>query len=209
MGLPVEVPGLGTIVHELSEGTIVIVESGADGAKSFLVRTLARTALNRGWPVTYLTSRDGPDVRTALLNGGVAAPPPAGLLSVVELDSLKDWLPVGLERGLLAIDSFSFLTLDLTPTQLATTLRELRERCHRSGLAVVLATDRGMFEPRGEAIAIHLADGLIQFHTKEGPEGLIRYLRVPKWSAGTLTDRNIYYDFDGKHMAIDLRRRVL
>jgi KaiC/GvpD/RAD55 family RecA-like ATPase len=209
MGLPVEVPGLGTIIHELAEGTIVIVESGADGAKSFLVRTLARTALQRGWPVSYLTSRDGPDVRTSLLNGSGGPFPTTGQLNVVELDSLKDWVPVGLERGLLAIDSFSFLTLDLTPSQLAATLRELRERCHRSGLAVVLATDRGMFEPRGEAIAIHLADGLIQFHTKEGREGLIRYLRVPKWSAGTLTDRNIYYDFDGKRMAIDLRRRVL
>ncbi len=209
MNVPVEVPGLGTIVPEVDGGTIVIVESGADGAKSFLVRTLARTALRQGDIVTYLTSRDASDVREMLLDGGSATPPPPERLAVQELDSLPDWHPNGTSVGVLAIDSFSFLTLDMSPPALATMMRSFRAQCHASGLTVILATDRGMFEPRNEAIAIHLADGLIQFHTKEGPEGLVRYLRIPKWSAGTLTDRNVYYEFDGKHMAIDLRRRVL
>ncbi|HKV90686.1 MAG TPA: hypothetical protein VJQ43_05770 [Thermoplasmata archaeon] len=209
MGIPVEVPGLNTIVSEVADGTIVIVESGADGAKSFLVRTLARTALRKGTPVTYLTSRDGASVTKAVANGQSQVYSESQQLRVVELDSLADWQPVGPEKGLLAIDSFSFLTLDLAPPQLAAVMRGLRERCARDGMSVVLATDRGMFEPRGEAIAVHLADGLMQFHTREGPEGLVRYLRIPKWPQGTLTDRNIYYDFDGAHMAIDLRRRVL
>ena len=209
MGVPVEVPGLGTIVPEIPGGTIVIIESGADGAKSFLVQTLVRTALRKGDTVTYLTSRDATILNEQLLDGGVANPPPGQNLRVLELDSLADWASVGEERGVLAIDSFSFLTLTFPSAQLATTMRGFRARCRSSGLTVVLATDRGMFESHNEAIAIHLADGLMQFHTKEGPEGLIRYLRIPKWTAGTLTDRNIYYEFDGKRMAIDLRRRVL
>jgi KaiC/GvpD/RAD55 family RecA-like ATPase len=209
VGVPVEVPGLATIVPEVAGGTIVIVESGADGAKSFLVRTLARTALRQGDRVTYLTSRDSSDVQHMLLDGGAPTPPPPERLAVQELDALPDWHAIGAAAGILAIDSFSFLTLDMSAPALATMMRTFRTQCHASGLTVILATDRGMFEPRNEAIAVHLSDGLIQFHTKEGPEGLVRYLRIPKWSEGTLTDRNVYYEFDGKHMAIDLRRRVL
>jgi KaiC/GvpD/RAD55 family RecA-like ATPase len=207
MGIPVEVPGLGTILNEVSEGTVIIVESGADGAKSFLVRTLAATAHRLGSPVTYVTSRDGAVVRAALTNGGSI--PAGGVTEVQELDSLVGWVPNGIHGGLLAVDSFSFLTLDFTPNQLAALLRELRERCRQTKLSVLLATDRGMLDPRAEAVAIHLSDGVIQFHTRDGPEGLVRYLRIPKWPAGSLTDRNIYYEFDGQRMAIDLRRRVL
>jgi KaiC/GvpD/RAD55 family RecA-like ATPase len=81
--------------------------------------------------------------------------------------------------------------------------------CRHQGTTAVLATDRGMFEPRAEAVVNHLADGLIQFHTREAPEGVQRFLRIPKWMDGKFVDRNIYYEFDGKRIAIDLRSRVL
>ncbi len=209
MGLPVEVPGLDTIIPQVGEGKIVVVESGADEAKSFFVRRLARTALGMNWPVTYLTSRDGPELSKSLVDGG--APPPSGAagLRVVERESLREWDGIDSFRGLLAIDSFSFLTLDLTAAQISELLRGLRMAGHLNGLTAVLATDRGMFEPRAEAIVIHLADGFIQFHSKEGPEGVVRFLRVPKWTEGRFVDRNVYYEYDGKRLAIDLRRRVL
>ena len=111
--------------------------------------------------------------------------------------------------GLLAIDSFSSLTLHLAPDVLAQSLRSLRSLCRHRGTTAVLATDRGMFDPRSEAIAIHLADGFLQFHTREGAEGVVRFLRVPKWMDGRFVDRNVYYEFDGKRIAIDLRSRVL
>lgn len=209
MGLPVEVPGLDTIIPQVGEGRIVVVESGADEAKSFFVRRLARTALGLNWPVTFLTSRDGPQLSQSLVDGG--APPPVGAagLRVFERESLREWDGIDNLRGLLAIDSFSFLTLELGAPQLSEMLRRLRAAAHAQQLTVVLATDRGMFEPRSEAIVIHLADGLIQFHSKEGPEGVVRFLRVPKWTEGRFVDRNVYYEFDGRRLAIDLRRRVL
>jgi KaiC/GvpD/RAD55 family RecA-like ATPase len=209
MGLPVEVPGLDTIIPQVADGKIIVVESGADEAKSFFVRRLARTALGLGWPVTYLTSRDGTDLSHSLLNGGSANPPSPVLLQVAERDTLRGWQGFEGAKGLLAIDSFSFLTLDFPSDQLSELLRRLRVACQMQDLTVVLATDRGMFDPRAEAVVIHLADGFIQFHAKEGPEGLIRYLRVPKWTGGTFVDRNVYYEYDGKRLAIDLRRRVL
>jgi KaiC/GvpD/RAD55 family RecA-like ATPase len=209
MGLPVEVPGLDTIIPQVEEGRIVVVESGADEAKSFFVRRLARTALGLNWPVTFLTSRDGSELSQSLVDGGTPPPVGAAGLQVFERESLRDWDGIEAFRGLLAVDSFSFLTLDISAPALSDLLRRLRSVGHAYGLTVVLATDRGMFDPRSEAIVIHLADGLIQFHSKEGPEGIVRYLRVPKWTAGRFVDRNVYYEYDGKRLAIDLRRRVL
>ena len=128
---------------------------------------------------------------------------------MVERESLEGWGDIEGLRGLLVVDSFSFLTLELPSSILSEMLRHLRSVGHTQGLTVALGTDRGMYDARSEAILGHLSDGLIQFHTREGPEGLIRYLRIPKWTEGTLVDRNIYYEYDGKRLAIDLRRRVL
>ena len=209
MAIPVEVPGLNTIIPEIAEGKIIVVESGADGVKSFFARRLARTALQAGHPVTFITSRDGPEISQELVNVFDAGVVSEGALRVVERDSLNGWDGIEALRGLLVVDSFSFLTLDLSTGNLSELLRRLRLMAHAERLTVILATDRGMSDERSEAILGHLADGWIQFHVKEGPEGLIRFLRVPKWMQGTLVDRNIYYEYDGKRLAIDLRRRVL
>jgi KaiC/GvpD/RAD55 family RecA-like ATPase len=209
MGLPVEVPGLDTIIAQVPDGHIVVVESGADGVKSFFARRLARTALRAGRPVTYLTSRDGPELSHSLVNGGELPPLPNAPLRVVELDTLSNWDALDALQGVLVVDSFSYLTLTMPVTELADLLRRLRALGRSRGLTTVLATDRGMADERSEAILGHLSDGCVQFLAKEGPEGLIRFLRVPKWAEGTLVDRNIYYDFDGKRLAIDLWRRVL
>ena len=209
MGLPVEVPGLDTIVPQVADGRIFVAESGPDGVKSFFVRTIARTALRAGRPVTFVTSLSGSEVAHDLLNGGGTDPTLRELLKIRELDSLDSWEEMESLRGVLVIDSFSFLALDMTSPELAHFLRRLRATGQSQGLTVVLATDRGMLDGRSEAILGHLSDGWIQFQAKEGPEGLTRYLRIPKWTEGMLVDRNVYYDYDGKRLAIDLRRRVL
>ncbi len=209
MSIPIEVPGLDTILPELAEGRVVLVESGADAAKSFFVRRLSLTAGRVGWPVTFVTSRDRDELQVQLASERGTAPLPDGWVRIQERDAVSDLEEFGKDGGLLAVDSFSFLTLDLSPDQLAQALRALRTQCRRKGTTAVLATDRGMFEPRAEAVAVHLSDGLLQFHTREGPEGAVRFLRVPKWMDGRFVDRNIYYEFDGKRIAIDLRSRVL
>ena len=209
MGLPVEVPGLDTIIPQVADGRVFVAESGPDGVKSFFARTVARTALRAGRPVTYVTSLSGPEISSDLLNGHASEPTLTDRLLVKELDTLVDWNEVESLRGLLVIDSFSFLALDLSSPQLTHLLRRIRATGQTQELTAVLATDRGMLDGRSEAILGHLSDGWIQFQTKEGPDGLTRYLRIPKWTEGMLVDRNVYYDYDGKRLAIDLRRRVL
>lgn len=209
MGIAVEVPGLDTVIPELREGSMVVAEGGADLAKNFFVRRLTLTALRSRWPVTFVTSRDRAETLQMLSTEAGFDPWFEEQLQVVEKDSLGSLAELGRGGGLLVADSFSFLTIELTPPELSGLMRELRALCRERKTTIVLATDRGMFDPRAEAVTVHLSDGFIEFHSKEGPEGLVRFLRVPKWLDGKFVDRNVYYEFDGKRLAVDLRRRVL
>jgi len=208
MRIPIEVPGLDTILPEVAEGSVVVVESGADSAKNFFVRRLGLTALRIGSPVTFVISRDRAELLGLLSQEGGPGGVNGGL-TILERDATADLSEFAKRGGLLAVDSFSLLTLDLEAAELAAMLRGLRAQCREKKTSVVLGTDRGMFEPRGEAVVAHLADGVLQFHSREGPEGLVRFLRIPKWTGGRFYDRNIYYEFDGSRIAIDLRSRVL
>jgi KaiC/GvpD/RAD55 family RecA-like ATPase len=209
MNIPVEVPGLSTLIPELDEGRMVVVESGADAAKSFFVRRISLTAGREGMPVTFVTSRDEAEVRSFFERQGEIPAHSEASFQVLERDRLDDLQEFAQPGGLLAIDSFSFLTLDVHAVKLASALRGLRTTCQENGMIALLATDRGMFESRAEAVATHLADGFLQFHAREGAEGVQRFLRIPKWMDGKFIDRNIYYEFDGRRLAIDLRSRVL
>ena len=209
MSLPVEVPGLDTLISQIEDGTIIIVEGGADLAKSFFVRRLCRTALHAGRRVAFITSRDAREVRQMFARENGETTDAGDQIRVVEMDavdSLTEHVPAG---GLLAVDSFSFLTLGLSPADLARMLRDLHRSTRENVATALLVTDEGMFDPRSEAVLAHLAEGHIEFHAQEGSEGLVRFLRIPKWADGRFVDRNIYYDFDGRRMAIDLRNRVL
>ena len=209
MNIPIEVPGLDTILPEIEQGRLVVVESGADSAKSFFVRRLSLTAGRVGAPVRFVTSRDASEVQALLAAEGGVDARSEGWIQVYERDRLDDFEEFEPDGGLLTVDSYSYLTLNVAPAQMASALRRLRSACRTHGMTAVLATDRGMFDPRSEAVATHLADGFLQFHAREGPEGVQRFLRIPKWMDGRFVDRNIYYEFDGKRIAIDLRRRVL
>ena|SRR5580658_1975428 len=134
---------------------------------------------------------------------------PEEWVHILERDGIESFDEFVTDGGLLTVDSFSYLTLNLPPAELATSLRRLRTACRTQKMTAILATDRGMLDPRSEAVVTHLSDGYLQFHAREGPEGVLRFLRIPKWMDGKFVDRNIYYEFDGKRIAIDLRRRVL
>jgi len=203
------VPGLDTIIPEFEEGRLIVVESGADPAKSYFVRRIALTAHREGWPVTFVTSRDRRELEMQLAAEAGEHPWNEAEMTIVEQDSVRELEGLGGLGGLLAVDSFSFLTLDTGGPAVAHLLRNLRSVGRDQRTTIVLATDRGMFDPRTAAIVSHLADGVLEFHAKEGPEGLLRFMRVPKWFDGRIMDRNIHYEFDGKRIAVDLRRRVL
>jgi hypothetical protein len=209
MDLPIDIPGLDSLIPMVAGGAIVVAESGPDPAKSYFLRRLCLVALRQQTEVSFITSRGREEIEALFRFEGSSTPDYSETLHVWERDAIADLEEVGQSKGVLAIDSFTLLTLDLRSAQVAGLLRGLRSLSKEQGTTVLLATDRGMQESHAEAVTNYLADCVIQFHAKEGPEGILRYLRIPKWSAGKFVDRNIYYDFDGKRMAIDLRRRVI
>jgi KaiC/GvpD/RAD55 family RecA-like ATPase len=209
VNIPIEIPGLDTIIPELEEGRLLVVESGADSAKSYFVRRLSLSAGRVGVPVTFVTSRDETEVRALLAAEGDPEGLPKGWVHIMERDGIDSFEEFESPGGCLTVDSFSYLTLNLPPAELASSLRRLRTACRTHQMTAILATDRGMLDARSEAVVTHLSDGYLQFHAREGPEGVLRFLRIPKWMDGKFVDRNIYYEFDGKRIAIDLRRRVL
>jgi KaiC/GvpD/RAD55 family RecA-like ATPase len=209
VGIPVEVPGLSSIIPEFDSGRVFVVESGADPAKSFFVRQVTLTAQRNGIPVTFVTSRDRHELESLLERESGARPWIENDVAIREEDALVRLNGFSSATGLLVIDSFSFLTLGRDGLQVAELMRELRTVCRERSTIVLLATDRGMSNPHAEAVVAHLADGVLEFHSREGPEGLLRFLRIPKWTNGKLFDRNIHYEFDGRRIAVDLRSRVL
>jgi KaiC/GvpD/RAD55 family RecA-like ATPase len=209
MDIPIEIPGLDTIVPKLPEGQLVVAESGPDPAKSFFLRKLCLTALRLDSSVTFVTSRGEDEIHSLFEREGGLPNDYSEALQIFARDSLQTVEEFRPGNGVFALDSFTLLTLDLGSTQLATLLRRLRSVCLEHRTTVLLATDRGMQPPSSESVTNHLSDAVVQFHSKEGPEGVVRFLRIPKWTDGRFVDRNIYYDFDGRRMAIDLRRRVI
>jgi KaiC/GvpD/RAD55 family RecA-like ATPase len=209
MDIPVEVPGLESIVRQVGSGEVVVLESGPDPAKSYFLRLLCRTALGKSSRVTFVTSRDEGEVHRRLAEEG-GKPNDAGSgVRVIERDSVRSLEEHVAPGGLLAVDSFSFMTLDLNPVEVAALLRGLRRACRETHGTALLATDREMLDGRSEAVTAHLADGILQFYSREGPDGLARFLRIPKWGDGSFADQNVYYGFDGHRFSVDMRRRVV
>jgi KaiC/GvpD/RAD55 family RecA-like ATPase len=214
MVIPIDIVGLDNLIPSIGDGKVVVVESGLDPAKSYFIRRIALSAARTGGSFVFLTSRGQQEVLDLLkaerpVSATVAADPDS-LMDVIELGSIEEAGDLGDSSApLFVVDSFSMLTLSHSPGSLAELMQEFRSRCQKNGTIFVLGTDRGMQDSRSEAIIAHLSDGVIEFHTKEIPDGLTRYLRVPKWTDGKFIDRNVYYDFNGKRMAIDVRRRVL
>ncbi|MCI4369055.1 MAG: hypothetical protein L3K09_05795 [Thermoplasmata archaeon] len=209
MDIPIDLPGLDTLIPTIRGGQVLVAESGPDPAKSYFLRRLCLSALRQDGGVSFVTTRGRDEVEALFRREGVPSGDAAQRLNISERDELRDLKGFAGSDGVLALDSFTMLTLELETPDLAGLMRRLRGLCREHGTTVLLATDRGIHTPGAEAVTNHLSDGVVQFHSKEGPEGLVRFLRIPKWIDGQFVDRNVYYDFDGTRMAMDLRRRVL
>ena len=199
-----DLPGLDVLVKEVPPGRIVLVEGGLDPSKSFLAEHVARRAADRGRKVLFVTSRERDTILDRMaLRGDL----PTG----VDVVALERWEDLGLPRTGdrdLVVDAFSYFMIGRDGADVARSLRELRGYAHRSGCAALLTMERDMLPPETVHVIGHLTDGVLQFHMREGDDGLQRFLRIPKWTHGEVFTHNIYYDFDGRRLLIDTRRRV-
>jgi len=202
MGIPVDIPGLKSLVPEVPDGSMVLVEGAADPAKGYLARRLAEACGAQGRDCRFLTSRDAEEVVARISSHG-------GRTTVAAAGGWETLRDVQVTDHDLVVDSFSFLALEAGPTDLAQVLRRWRAEAHRAGRIVVLGIERHMLGEREQMVAEHMADGIIRFKVREEADGTRPYLQIPRWTGGGTFQKNFYFQFTGDRMMIDTRNRVM
>jgi archaellum biogenesis ATPase FlaH len=192
MPVAIEVPGLDAFAPEVPDGRVLLLEGDLSPAKGHLARRIGKTAAAGKRPVALLSTRGGESI-------------PDG----VALHDLAAWPAHGHpDDHDLVIDSFSLLSMEASPTVVAERMRAIRRDCQRHGRIAVLVLDDGQLDPAARSACHHLADGVIQFLTRDDSDGPVSFLRIPKWMDRAGADKNLFYGFDGRQILIDTRRRV-
>ena len=192
MPVAVQVPGLEHLLRDVPDGRLVVLEGDVAPAKSHFARTLAKSAVAAGRDTALVSTR-----------------PRGHELPGLRVLAASEWPDIKAVPGRdLVVDSFSLLCAGAPLADTVTRLRALgRHARERDGIAVAVV-DTGQLDAATMAAIHHLADGLMLFRAREDDDGLVPYIRVPKWMDRTAFDRNIYYGFDGQDILVDTRRRV-
>ena len=204
MGIPITIPGLTEFITEIPKGTLVLVEGSIDPITTLFVQQIATVAVHEDKKVNYITSRAMEEVRDQVQyfqdNGAE--------FSIVEERSHRHWQDYIVDHGVTIIDSFSYLNIERSLSDVRRVLEEFLKRCKQHHAIVFLTLEQGMLSEQVEVTCAHLADGIFKFLTMDTSKGIRRYIRIPKWMHGKSFDENIYYHFDGKNISVDLRARV-
>jgi archaellum biogenesis ATPase FlaH len=204
MGIPIEIAGMGEFIQKIPFGNLVLIEGSIDPITTIFVQTLSTIAVHENTPVRFITSRAEEEVRDQIQlfqDDCVDFP-------IIAERSHRHWQNHITEKGLTVIDSFSYLNIERSLDDVRRVLEEFLKLCKEKKAIMLLTTERGMLSKQVEVTCAHLADGIFCFLTRDTEKGIRRYIRVPKWMSGQSFDENIYYQFDGREMKIDLRARV-
>jgi KaiC/GvpD/RAD55 family RecA-like ATPase len=205
MGLRIPVNGLDRHIGEIPEGSLVLIEGPLGPAKSAMALGLSAEAAGAGWSVVFVTSRSEKIIAQALESAGAKAPK----AMVLAMKPASVWNPLIDDATLLVVDSYSYIVQDVHGPLLRQSLEETRNLCRQHGAIAFLTLEPGMLSAQVEHSVEHIADGIISLHTREGPDGLVRFLRIPAWMDGTTVDTNVNYTIERGRMTVDTRARVV
>jgi len=205
MGIPVNVVGLNKFVTEIPDGNIILIEGKIDPVKTFFVQHIGCTSIKNGRDVIYITSRVINELKKELL----VYDSDTKSFNIVEERSSRHWKDYVKDNSLLIIDSFSYLMLDKSLYEFRDNLEDLRQATKDKNAIVLLTVEEGMLDEKAEITAKYIADGIVIFKKKEASKGISRYVIIPKWKNNMAFNDNIYYDFDGISMKVDMRSRVV
>jgi KaiC/GvpD/RAD55 family RecA-like ATPase len=195
---------LSNFVKDVPDGSLVHVEGGIDSVKSAFAIQLAGSAAERGWLALFVSTRWLPDLRSE-----VESAFPKGAFEILSAQDSSSLAGHASPKTVLVVDSFSYLSLDMGPAALKKTLESLRGACKNTGCIAILVTDAGTMGRERDSIVTQACDGVVQFLSRESQERYSRFIRVPKWVGGGSIGENLYYDYDGGRINIDLRARVV
>lgn len=203
MGIPITIPGLRDFIQEIPDGNIIIIQGTIDPIKTIFVQTLAGYAAKTKKEVIYIASRAKEEICSELLQYTGSS-----YYQVIEERSHRHWKDFIKKNAVLIIDSFSYLVLDKTLSEVRTLLEELDSLCKQNNTILLLTLEYGMLDEKVQITIGHLADGIIHFLSKETTKGIARFIRISKWINRDSFNDNIYYTFDGTKITIDLRARI-
>lgn len=204
-GLKIPVVGMDQFVDKIPDGTIILFEGGLDNLPSYLVQSIGDLATSERREVTYITSKSIQDVTDQVKTVmGKDVP-----FYIIESVKMEDWPKFMRPRSVMIVDSFSYLVLEKDIENVKKHLEIIRKLAKENKGVVLLLSHRGLLNEHKEEIARYLSDGIVQFHTKDMPEGIVRYMRFPKWTNGKTIDLNIFYNYENKRFNVDLRSRVI
>jgi archaellum biogenesis ATPase FlaH len=203
VGIPISIPGLNQFIKEVPEGSMISIEGGVDPPKAVMVGVIASTAKENGWNVSYICPRGRCGSLQSLPGSWKEG------LSLVEGDAPTLWKSHMESKCLLIIDSLSYLLQDYDISEFKHIMEDVKSACANSGAIVIQLVELGMMEKGAEVLSGFYADGIVQFLSKDAADGLTRFIRIPKWMAGSSYDRNIYYSYEEGRINVDLRYRVV
>jgi KaiC/GvpD/RAD55 family RecA-like ATPase len=204
MPLTMPIPGLSNFIKEVPDGSLIHVEGGIDSVKSAFAIQLAGSAAERGWLAVMASTRWLPDLRSE-----VEYAFPKGTFEILSVKDSSSLAGHTAPKTVFVADSFSYLSLEMSPAALKTSLESLRGVCKNTGCIAILVTDAGTMGLERESIVTQVCDGVVQFLSRESQERYARFIRIPKWVGGVSLGENLYYDYDGRRINIDLRARVV
>jgi archaellum biogenesis ATPase FlaH len=204
MGISVSIPGLDEFVDKIPNGNLILVEGSIDPITSIFVQKLATISSKNDRKVTYITSKAKEEVTEQISYFQDEQVD----FRIVEERSTRHWKDYIEKNSVIIIDSFSYLIIDRQLIEVRNILEEFLKLCKQLEAIVLITIEKGMLDEKIEVTCLHLADGIFNFLSKETQLGVMRYIRIPKWINGKAFDKNIYYNFDGKRINVDLRARV-
>jgi archaellum biogenesis ATPase FlaH len=205
MGLPIDIAGLDQIIPEIPEGNMIFLEGSIEPIKTIFALNLGQIAIKTGHNITYITSHEQKEV---LMNSNYYVGEELHF-NIIEDRNYTKWKSYIKKGTVLIIDSFSYLMLDKSLSEFKMILEEMRKLCKEEKAILILTLDLGMLESKYEITGAHLVDGIVQFLFREEPDGIARFMRIPKWMNGHAYDKNIFFTFDDKRINIDSRARVV
>jgi archaellum biogenesis ATPase FlaH len=203
MGLPINIVGLNEFIKDIIFGSIILVEGNIEPIKSIFVQNLGIHAQQNNYDVNFISSRAKEEIieQVSYLNKEID-------FNVIEERSSRHWKDFLKKKSILIIDSFSYLVLEDSIIDVRNILEELDSLCKKKSAIIILTVEHGMLDEKVRITVGHLADGIIQFLSRDTTDGVARFIRIPKWVNRKSFDENIFYQFDGKRINVDLRARV-
>lgn len=192
-------------IAHIRKGESILFECGDNQIPGLLAQILGHKYSENGGKVLYITSRNERFVSQQLRRIDSRG---------VDFDIYEKVDPFNFSKAfrpgsLVIIDSVEYLLYHLDHDELMEVFESMNEKCKEAGSILIMVGQISTLDIKSQVIIRHNVDGIMQFLYNERPEGINRFIRIPRWTDGRPYDSNIFYKYENERINIDLRSRVV